>query len=114
MSIYQTIYPSERFHIGREIAVLLLASLLLTLSAKISAPFYPVPMTMQTFVAVGVAYMLGTTGGYLIGFIFAAYLAGLCAERDWAKNYISAFRVALLSTAVIFVLGLLWLGAILG
>lgn len=151
MTIYQTIYPSERFHIGREIAVLILATLLLTLSAKISIPFYPIPMTMQTFVVVGLGltlgssrgaaaillylaegalglpvfagtpnegigmvYMLSKTGGYLIGFIFAAYIAGLCAEKGWTKSYLNAFGVALLSTAVIFIPGVLWLGATLG
>lgn len=73
MSIYQTIYPSERFHIGREIAVLLPATLLLTLSAKISAPFYSVPMTMQTFVAVGLGLTLGSSHGVAVIFL---YLAG--------------------------------------
>ena len=90
-----------------------LGSLLLTISAKIKIPFYPVPMTMQTFVVVlmgvtfgwkigvatislylfegiigfpvfaetpekglGLIYFIGPTMGYLIGFLFAAFLAG--------------------------------------
>ena len=40
-----------------------LGSLLLTISAKIKIPFYPVPMTMQTFVVV----LMGMTFGWKIG-----------------------------------------------
>ena len=40
-----------------------LGSLLLTISAKIKIPFYPVPMTMQTFVIL----LIGITLGYKIG-----------------------------------------------
>ena len=40
-----------------------LGSLLLTISAKIKIPFYPVPMTMQTFVVV----LMGVTFGWKIG-----------------------------------------------
>ena len=41
----------------------LLGSILLTISAKIKIPFYPVPMTMQTFVVL----LVGMTFGYKIG-----------------------------------------------
>ena len=91
----------------------LLGSILLTISAKIKIPFYPVPMTMQTFVVLlmglsfgwkigvatislylfegviglpvfagtpekglGLIYFTGPTMGYLIGFLFATFLAG--------------------------------------
>ena len=43
--------------------LILSGSLLLTLSAKIKIPFYPVPMTMQTFVVL----FLGLSFGYKIG-----------------------------------------------
>ena len=43
--------------------IIILGSLALTISAKIKIPFYPVPMTMQTFVVM----LLGLAFGYKIG-----------------------------------------------
>ena len=43
--------------------IVILGSLALTISAKIKIPFYPVPMTMQTFVVM----FLGLAFGYKIG-----------------------------------------------
>ena len=56
----------KRIEINKIIKVILIAALgtlLLTISAKIKIPFYPVPMTMQTFVVL----FLGMTLGYKIG-----------------------------------------------
>ena len=47
----------------KSILVVLVGSILLTISAKIKIPFYPVPMTMQTFVVL----FLGISFGYKIG-----------------------------------------------
>ena len=92
------------------IFVALIGSILLAISSKIKIPFYPVPMTMQTFIVlligitlgwklavatislylfegiiglpvfsgtpekgVGLAYFVGPTMGYLIGFIAVSY-----------------------------------------
>ena len=49
----------QNFKLLKYFLIVILGSLLLTLSAKIKIPFYPVPMTMQTFVVV----MLGMTLG---------------------------------------------------
>ena len=43
--------------------ITILGSILLTISAKIKIPFYPVPMTMQTFVVL----LMGITFGWRIG-----------------------------------------------
>ena len=106
-------------------AVILAAcgSLLLTLAAKINVPFYPVPMTMQTFAVlviamsfgkrlglgsvllylvegaaglpvfagtpekgIGIAYMMGPTAGYLLGFVLATMLVSYLAEKGWDRN----------------------------
>ena len=54
------------------VSILILGSLLLTISAKIKIPFYPVPMTMQTFVVIFLGLAFGsklataTVGLYLI------------------------------------------------
>ena len=45
--------------LGRDALIVIGCSLLLTLSAKIEVPFYPVPMTMQTAVVVGLGLVLG-------------------------------------------------------
>lgn len=56
----------------RQLALVVAGSLLLTLSAKIQVPFWPVPMTMQTFVVL----MIGATcGARLGGAAVALYLA---------------------------------------
>ena len=100
----------------------LVGTLALTVSAKTQIPFWPVPMTMQTFVVlvigmaygarlgvatialyllegalglpvfagtpekgVGLAYMMGPTGGYLLGFVAGAWLCGWLAERGFDR-----------------------------
>ena len=65
-----TIWPQS--HILRSALLVALGTVLLWISAKIQVPFYPVPMTMQTFVvlALGAAY-----GWRLGGLTVLAYLA---------------------------------------
>jgi biotin transport system substrate-specific component len=129
----------------------ILGSLILWASAKISVPFWPVPMTLQTgavmligaaygwrlgvatvllYLAegaaglpvfqgtpqqgIGLAYMLGPTGGYLIGFAVAAFIVGSLAERGFDRNVFQLFAAMVLADAVVFVLGLLWLGSVIG
>ena len=47
----------------KTLAIVILGTFALTISAKIKIPFYPIPMTMQTFVVL----MLGVSFGYKIG-----------------------------------------------
>ena len=63
---------------------------------------------------IGIAYMLGGTGGYLVGFVFAAALCGWLAERGWDRNPITTAAAMLLGNVVIYLPGLLWLGAVVG
>jgi len=63
---------------------------------------------------IGLAYMAGPTGGYLLGFIAAAALAGWLAERGWAH---SAWRAAIalsLGHAALFLTGVAWLAVFVG
>ena len=53
----------ESFNILKKVSFVLIGTLLLTISAKIKVPFYPVPMTMQTFVVV----LIGITLGWKLG-----------------------------------------------
>ena len=63
---------------------------------------------------IGLAYMMGPTGGYLLGFLLAATLCGWLAERGWDRNVATTALAMLLGSIVIYVPGLLWLGAVVG
>ena len=62
--------------IFRIILISVIGTLFLTISAKIKIPFYPVPMTMQTFVVL----FLGIALGYKIGLLTVSLylLEGIC------------------------------------
>lgn len=51
----------------------------------------------------------GATGGYLIGFIFAAALIGFLAERRQDRNLATSIPAMLAGSAVIYLFGVLWL-----
>ena len=128
--------------------ITIIGSILITISAKIKIPFYPVPMTMQTFVilligitlgyriglatvalylfegiiglpvfasspekGIGMAYFIGPTMGYLIGFLVAVYFAGLF---KYDKGLINTFLKLVFSVSFIYILGLIWLGTLIG
>jgi len=132
----------------KTIIVVFVGSILLTLSAKFKIPFYPVPMTMQTFVVifmgmafgykigmatvslyliegiiglpvfsnspergVGLIYFTGPTMGYLIGFLFASFIAGYI---NLNKNLFVIFVKLIFSVSFIYIFGILWLGNIIG
>ena len=63
---------------------------------------------------IGLTYILGPTGGYLLGMFFACLLVGKCAERAWDRNIFMAVLAFLIGNALIYIPGLLWLGTILG
>ena len=60
MELIKTISHNK---LTKSLLIVILGSILLTISAKIKIPFYPVPMTMQTFVVL----FLGISFGYKIG-----------------------------------------------
>ena len=132
----------------KSLLAIILGSLALTISAKIKIPFYPVPMTMQTFVVlflgvslgykiglasvglyllegiaglpvfsnspekgVGLIYFTGPTMGYLIGFLTASYLASKINSKD---NFLLILAKLTIATSTIYLLGLLWLGTLIG
>ena len=142
------IVKSENSKILKYILVILLGSIILTISSKIKIPFYPVPMTMQTFVVlflgislgyklglatvflylvegiiglpvfsnspekgIGLVYFTGPTMGYLIGFLFATFLAGYF---DYKGNILFNFFKLLISVSTIYILGVFWLGTLIG
>jgi len=64
--------------------------------------------------ASGVAYMLGPTGGYLVGFVLAAGVVGLLAGRDWDRRLVWTVLAMVVGNIVIYVLGVAWLAVFLG
>ncbi|HUF55984.1 MAG TPA: biotin transporter BioY [Thermohalobaculum sp.] len=58
----------------------------------------------------GIGYMLGGTGGYLVGFVIAAALLGLLARRGWDRSVLAMAAAMLIGTLLIYAPGLAWLG----
>ena len=132
----------------RNVFIALMGTVFLAVSSKIKIPFYPVPMTMQTFMilflgialgwklgvatvtlylfegiiglpvfssspekGVGIIYFTGPTMGYLIGFVFTVYFAG---SFNFSKNLFIRFLQLSFSISFIYILGVLWLGTLIG
>ena len=132
----------------KNLFIAILGSIILAISAKIKIPFYPVPMTMQTFVVLllgvslgwklglftvtlylvegiaglpvfagtpekgmGIVYFTGPTMGYLVGFLAAVYLTGFFT---FDNNFFKNFAKLLFSVSFIYLLGLIWLGSLIG
>lgn len=62
----------------------------------------------------GIAVLLGPTGGYIIGFIFAAGFTGWLAQRSWDRKILRSVLGFLGGTVVTFAFGLPWLAHVLG
>lgn len=62
----------------------------------------------------GLHHLLGPTGGYLLGFIAAAFVVGLLAERRWDRRPQTAALAMTLGTITLFVPGVIWLAAFVG
>ena len=133
------------------IGLVLAGTALLTLSAKVTVPMWPVQMSLQTVAVllvgatlglrlgtatvlvylaqgaaglpvfqgtpaqgVGLAYMVGPTGGYLLGFVVMAALAGCAADRGWGRQPLRMGAAMLAGEAVMLSLGAAWLGVLIG
>ena len=129
------------------IVLALFGTLLLAISSKIQVPFWPVPMTMQTFVIFligmtygvrlsfatvalylfegaaglpvfasggGIAYLTGPTAGYLYGMLFASVAISYLANLGFSKTYVKATLSLLVGSIVIFSIGIIYLGSIIG
>jgi biotin transport system substrate-specific component len=57
----------------------------------------------------GVARLLGPTGGYLMSYPFAAFVAGWLAESGFDRRYVTSVIAMATGLAVIFAGGVLWL-----
>ncbi|MEM6341057.1 MAG: biotin transporter BioY [Pseudomonadota bacterium] len=57
----------------------------------------------------GLTYMLGGTGGYLVGWLLATLALGAFARRGWDRSFVWIAVAMLVGNALIYVPGLLWL-----
>jgi biotin transport system substrate-specific component len=64
--------------------------------------------------ASGVGYMLGPTGGYLVGFVVAAGVVGWLAQRGWDRRLVWAAVAMVIGNVMIYVCGVAWLAVFLG
>jgi biotin transport system substrate-specific component len=62
----------------------------------------------------GLAWLAGPTGGYLLGFVVAAWVVGRLCEQAWSRRVAGAALVMLAGNAVIYLFGLLWLARFVG
>lgn len=135
----------------RNVILALAGTALMTVSAKVQIPFWPVPLTLQTLVVlilgmaygwklgvatmllymvegalgfpvfagtpekgIGIAYMMGSTGGYLAGFIAGAALCGWLAEHGWDRNWLRTSAAVIAGHVLILAMGWAWLATLIG
>ena len=152
-TLAKALWPANSVNarVARNVLLALVGTLALTVSAKTQIPFWPVPMTMQTFVVlvigmaygtrlgvatmalyllegalglpvfagtpekgIGLGYMMGPTGGYLLGFVASAWLCGWLAERGFDRSPVKTLLAMSLGHALIFVCGVAWLAQLIG
>ncbi|MGB6116742.1 MAG: biotin transporter BioY [Mesorhizobium sp.] len=63
---------------------------------------------------IGLAYMMGSTGGYLVGYMALAVIAGFAADRGWDRNPLKLGAALLAGSAIVLALGYAWLATLIG
>ena len=63
---------------------------------------------------IGIAYMAGPTGGYLMGFFVSAVVVGWLAERGWDRTLLWSTAAMTIGTVVLFAMGIGWLAVLIG
>ena len=62
----------------------------------------------------GIEYMMGGTGGYLVGYVLATLALGVLARMGWDRSAAKMAVAMLIGNALIYIPGLLWLGTLYG
>ncbi len=62
----------------------------------------------------GLLYILGPTGGFLFGFLFASIIIGELADRGWGKQYFKSVFAMLIGLIVIYTCGIFQLSILKG
>ena len=137
--------------LAAQIALAVLGTLLLAVSAKTKVVLGPVDMSLQSLVVlligagfglrlgvatlvlymiegaaglpvfqstpekgIGLLYMMGSTGGYLAGFVAMAAIVGWAADRGFDRNPISLLCAMLVAEIVMMATGFAWLAVLIG
>jgi biotin transport system substrate-specific component len=102
---------------GQTFAVLLVGAALGATRAALSLALYLVigVAGLPVFASGGHGSLFGSTsGGFVVGFIFAAALTGWLAQRKWDHKVVGTFVAFAAGTLVIYAFGLPWLYTVLG
>ena len=63
---------------------------------------------------IGLAYMVGPTGGYLLSYLVAAWMIGRAADKGLARNPLALGGIMLLAELVVLVVGAGWMAYLFG
>lgn len=63
---------------------------------------------------IGIAYMMGTTGGYLAGFVAMAAIVGWAADRGWDRSPVKLFGAMFAAEVIMMAMGFAWLAGLIG
>lgn len=103
---------------GQTFAVLLLAAALGSRRGVSSVALYLAQgaLGLPFFAggAAGLSHLAGPTGGYLVGFLPAAYVIGALSQRGMDRRWISALPLFALGHTLIYILGVAWLSGFVG
>lgn len=103
---------------GQTLAVLLLGALLGSRRGALSVLAYLVEGVagLPVFAGGGSGpiWLLGPTGGYLLGFVVAAWAVGWLCEHLWDRSVAGTLVIMLAGSATIYLFGLLWLARFVG
>lgn len=135
----------------KQLLMVVLGIVVLSILAKVKIPMWPVPITMGTFAvltigatygprlglstilgymiigalgfdvfagssadAYGLTYMMGGTGGYLVGYVLATLVLGFAARAGWDRSVVLMALALLLANALIYLPGVAWLTVLYG
>lgn len=62
----------------------------------------------------GLTYMMGGTGGYLVGYVLATVALGVLARKGWDRSAPKMAGAMFIGNVLIYVPGLIWLGMLFG
>ncbi|WP_108815923.1 biotin transporter BioY [Loktanella sp. Alg231-35] len=130
----------------KQVLMVVLGIVALSILAKVKIPMWPVPVTMGTFAVLtigaaygprlglatilgymiigalgfdvfasssaenaGLTYMMGGTGGYLVGYVLATLALGFAARAGWDRSVVLMAVALLIANALIYVPGVAWL-----
>lgn len=152
MVLTEAFGPSEGTALRvKQVLMVVLGIVALSILAKVKIPMWPVPITMGTFAVLtigatygprlglatilgymiigalgfdvfagssaetaGLTYMMGGTGGYLVGYVLATLALGYAARAGWDRSVVLMAVALLIANALIYLPGVAWLNVLYG